>query len=89
MRYLARAPITVERDHRPGDTFEAQPKAVAHLVEAGHIEPLDGHPNTPPESKSGEAGGAAAPPAKARSAGPGGGARKGAKAGGKKPTAAK
>lgn len=41
MRYIARAPVTVVCDRRPGDTFAAEPKEVVHLVEAGQVEPLD------------------------------------------------
>ncbi len=39
MKYIARAPVEVlGRDYRPGDTFGAEPEAVAAALAAGHVE---------------------------------------------------
>ncbi len=48
-RYIARGPVTViGRDYRSGDTFEADPAAVANAINAGlaeALEPLETKPS--------------------------------------------
>jgi len=73
-RYIARAPVTVVCDRRPGDTFEAAPKDVLHLVEMGHVEPVD-DTEYPPESGMSEAGDASGAPPAGAPAGRGPGAK--------------
>lgn len=60
-RYIARAPVTVVCDRRPGDSFEAEPADVAHLVDAGHVELLGAQDAPPVKQPKGATEGAKAP----------------------------